>query len=188
VTLITQTTRSAGAEPPIPPPLTDEQLREREAECSMPGRSRLVCWGCPAAECRFNEQPFQDSEDTVLIAERAAALLRENRVWLLNRGEGPSQSGRTLLDDLGDNPEGELLARLIEHRDDFRRLQAVEAVASGALPLEHGATLARMRRHGGAQNAPFERFKALVQTRLEHLTYVPAVGAARHTHSYPHED
>ena len=80
MTLLTESIDPAAVQQPPALPLTEDQIREREVECLMPGRSRLACWGCPAGDCRFNEQPFEDPSDTVLIAERAAALLRDNRV------------------------------------------------------------------------------------------------------------
>lgn len=162
-----------------------DPIAEKERVCKMLGRSRLECFGCPVLECAFNEQPFSSLEATLETVLNAAEMLRTNRVWLLDEA-GKSVSGREVYESLGESPEGELLARLVENRQEFIRNLAVEGTTAGVLSEVAGAELARMRRHGDDANSPntFSAFLARVARRQELLEEPePLPGEQHHTKS-----
>lgn len=164
-------------------PPTSHITAQKERVCIMQGRARLACFGCPVLSCSFNQQPFADLDETLMVAARAAELLRTNRVWLLN--DDQPVSGRQLYESLGEHPEGELLARLYEARDAFAKNLAVEGVAEGVLSPWQGSTLARMRMTGHNSPRNIDAFLAMVRERdaLKDLPIEP--GEQRHTRAIP---
>lgn len=167
----------------------------RETVCRMGGLKRGKCWGCPHFKCDYLRQPFDDLVEDMLIARRAAELLRANRVWRLRDETNGACPGRVIYDSLHPEvlddrtPEEvlsdatfELLARLYEHRKDFYSLQAAEGVIAGVYDLEEGSRLCKMRETASGKERSYWEFTALVKReQAAALEPDPLPGAQRHT-------
>lgn len=135
--------------------------------CSMPGRSRGECWGCPITNCARQLTPFELSYEDNLTIEKAIQKLKNNQVWI-GRVSGRQTYERILADCGGDlSLVGSwFAARLIEERERFLLNQAIESAVVGNQTIEKAAASVHYLGTATTQDKNIHRFKRMVEQRV----------------------
>lgn len=136
--------------------------------CTMPGRSRGECWGCPVTKCPRQVTPFEVEQIDAEVIAKAIQKLKSNQIWVGDK------SGREIYDWLTADSDAShdsvdsrasrrLLGLLIESRETFLLNQAVEAVATGHQSVEQAAASVRFLSTKTTDTKNIWKFRKMVQ-------------------------
>lgn len=134
--------------------------------CTMPGRARGECWGCPVTKCPRQVTPFQVEQIDSEVIAKAIQKLKSNQIWIGRR------SGREVYEALLAECVGDLSrladlvsGLLVESRERFLLNQAVESAATEHQSVEQAAASVRFLSKDNNNPKNFRRFKQMVEQR-----------------------